>query len=80
MKLFVSLLASACAFCFGIVLTLFASMHVLAPASPAECPSPCDGPAHAGLGLTMFAGPVIGGALAWLTFRMLRRWRTSTGA
>ena len=80
MKLLVSLLASVCAFCFGIVLTLFASMHVLAQAPPAECASPCDGPAYAGLGLAMFSGSMIGCAMAWLTFRTLRRWRTSTGA
>lgn len=80
MKLLASLLASLCAFFLGIVVTLFASMHVMAPGSAAECPSPCDGPAYAGLGLELFAGPVIGASMAWLTFRMLHRWRASTGA
>jgi H+/gluconate symporter-like permease len=51
-------LTASVSFVLGCVVTLLAMFRAFAP--PVNCPSPCDGPAYAAIGATMFVGPVVG--------------------
>ena len=71
-------LTALVSFLLGCVVTVLAMFRVFAP--PADCPSPCDGPAYAALGASMFVAPVVGLLFAGGgVFALSRLWRRSAG-
>lgn len=74
-KILALVIATLLGFVGGWALTLVVLTHAMAPSS--GCASPCDAPAYVAMGLSIFAGPVMGvltgGVSAMLVAPLFRR-------
>ena len=81
LRLIVQSLVAVLCFALGGLFALFVLTHLFNPGP--DCPSPCDGPAYAALGVTLFVGPVVGVFFAaggvWLVSKLFRGKRASAG-
>ena len=65
------ILAGLISFVAGIVVALVLSFAVTSPRG--ACPSPCDGPGYAAIGLFIFLGPALGIVFAVFGYRAFSR-------
>ena len=66
------ILAGLLSFVLGTFLALILSLAVTSPRG--DCPSPCDSPAYAAMGLFMLLGPVLGLVFGVLGYRAFSRY------
>lgn len=74
LKYTIQLLAATLGFLGGCLITVHVLLRLMTPGQ--ECPSPCDAPAYLALGISLFAGPIVGVFLAagcvYLVSRLFR--------